>query len=40
MDIVFSEEFKKELEQIPDELLPEIARILDAIKKEHVRKPK
>ncbi len=33
------EDIIKELEQIPDELLPEIARILDAIKKEHVRKP-
>lgn len=29
----------KELEQIPDELLPDIARILDAIRKEHMRKP-
>lgn len=29
----------KELEQIPDELLPEIARVLEAIKKEYTRKP-
>lgn len=29
----------KELEQIPDEFLPDIARILDAIRKEHMRKP-
>ena len=33
------EDIIKELEQVPDEMLPEIARILEAIRKEHVRKP-
>jgi len=33
------EDIIKELEQIPEELLPEIARILEAIRKERVRKP-
>lgn len=33
------EDIIKELEQIPEEMLPEIARILEGIRKEHVRKP-
>lgn len=33
------EDIIKELEQVPDEMLPEIARILEAIRKEYMKKP-
>lgn len=33
------EDIIKELEQIPEEMLPEIAKILEGIRKEYMKKP-